>query len=66
IMDRWLKSGSTTPNENNDYSSIQLTGNNEINDELTSILKEPVKRKSKENSQVRQRVSYVWILMDWR
>lgn len=46
-MDSWLKSGTTTPNESNDYSSNQQTGNNEINDESTSILKEPVKKKAR-------------------
>ncbi|GFS91705.1 hypothetical protein NPIL_498581 [Nephila pilipes] len=44
-MDRWLKSGTTTPKESKDYNISQLTGNNEINDESTSILKEPVKKK---------------------
>lgn len=46
-MDSWLKSGTTTPKESNDYSSNQQTGNNEINDESTSILKEPVKKKAR-------------------
>ena len=46
-MDRWLKSGTTTPKESNDYSINQRTGNNEINDESTSILKEHVKKKAR-------------------
>ncbi|GFY52510.1 hypothetical protein TNIN_243301 [Trichonephila inaurata madagascariensis] len=46
-MDRWLKLGTTTTKESNTYSSNQLTGNNEIKDESTSILKEPVKKEAK-------------------
>ncbi|GFS75468.1 hypothetical protein NPIL_433941 [Nephila pilipes] len=44
-MDRWLKSGTTKPKESNDYSSNQLTGNNEIDYGSVSILKEHVKKK---------------------
>lgn len=46
-MDSWLKSGTTTPKESNDYSSNQRTGKYEINNESTSILKEPVKKKAR-------------------
>ncbi|GFT42478.1 hypothetical protein NPIL_183721 [Nephila pilipes] len=48
-MDCWLKSG-TTPKESNDYSSTQLTGNNDIKDESISILKRTVKKKIRKTS----------------
>ncbi|GFT41469.1 hypothetical protein TNCV_3942321 [Trichonephila clavipes] len=46
-MNRSLEFGTTTPKESNDYSSSQLAESNEINDEFTSILKEPVSKKSR-------------------
>ncbi|GFY70555.1 hypothetical protein TNIN_143411 [Trichonephila inaurata madagascariensis] len=45
IMDCCLKSGASIPKESSDYSSNQLIGNNEINDD--SILKEHVKKKAR-------------------
>ncbi|XP_023214458.1 zinc finger BED domain-containing protein 5-like [Centruroides sculpturatus] len=47
-MDCWLKSGSSKLKESSNFTSIQQTENNEINDgEPPSILKEPVKKKAK-------------------
>ncbi|XP_035233098.1 protein FAM200B-like [Stegodyphus dumicola] len=46
-MDCWLKSGNVTPKESNDYSSSQLIGNNEINDESALMLNEPTEKKAR-------------------